>query len=158
MTASGWMCSWCGAVNEGELDACWRCNRDRPMRMPETTMTQTAAAVVEHAEETDAHRLREAFLALRDLGYWARERQPRGIRAIPEDVLKLGRSWVLWDEEASGSFDPGGNLRRALHLHHLSKDAAEIARFLRVRGFDVAITEGPKGEDEVIVHPARETV
>lgn len=102
---------------------------------------------------SDKQRLKQAFLRLRERGYWAREQQRGGFKAVPEDIIKRGTSWVLYDEHEDGAFDPGGNLRRDLHLHHLSRDAQEIARFMREYGFTAVVIDGPKGEKEVVLRP-----
>jgi len=118
------------------------------------TMTTSAAeSVVEQDDLSDLRRLKNAFMEFRALGYWARIEQRDGMRAVPDDVLKRGGKFVLYDERETGAFDPGGNLRRDLHLHHFTKDSEEIIRLLRQYGLNAQIDPHGRVEGLVIIKP-----
>ena len=100
----------------------------------------------------DRARLIAAFMELRTRGYWARENQLHGMRAIPEDVIKQGKKFAVTDEEENGKFDTDGNLvRDELHVHHRSQDAREIAEVLRQYGLPAEIRRDGAAEEVVIV-------
>lgn len=123
-----------------------------------------AAARAPVANRSDKDKLIGAVMELRALGYWAREAQRDGAKAVPEDVLKRGGKWVVTDERENGKFNADGNLGGlvdtergvpkdcTLHVHHQSRDAAEIVTVLRQHGLDAAIVN--EGDcDEVVVYP-----
>lgn len=116
-------------------------------------MTNQVTAAMERtpvANRSDREKLLAAVLELRALGYWAREAQRDGIKALPEDVLKRGGKFMLTDERESAKFDEHDNLHGTLHVHHASKDATEIATLLRRHGLDAEITRVGDVEEVVI--------
>lgn len=115
------------------------------------TMQATAKTPVE--TRSDKSRLLAAVLELRALGYWAREAQRDGVKALPEDVLKRGGKFMITDERENGKFDEHENLHDVLHVHHASKDAAEIATLLKQHGLDAEIVKTGDVE-EVVIRPA----
>ena len=127
------------------------------------TMQATAQTPVEHRSDRD--KLLAAVQELRALGYWARESQRDGLKAVPEDVLKRGGKYMVTDEREKSKFNAEGTLGGivdhergvpkdcTLHVHHLSRDAEEIVTVLRQHGLDAAIIND--GDcDEVVVYPA----
>lgn len=103
----------------------------------------------------DRTRLLAAFMDLRARGYWARENQRDGMKAVPENVIKGGKRFAVTDEAETGKFDadgPGGNLLQDVHVHHRSQDAREIAEVLCQHGLDAEIRRD--GDlDEVVIVP-----
>lgn len=124
---------------------------------------QAAQTPVEHRSDRD--KLLAAVQELRAMGYWARESQRDGLKAVPEDVLKRGGKYMVTDEREKSKFNADGNLGGlvdlthgvpkdcTLHVHHQSRDAEEIATVLRQHGLDAAIVND--GDcDEVVIHQA----
>lgn len=100
--------------------------------------------------ERDSEKLRAAFRALKATGWWARQRQEDGWKAVPEDIMRRAGKVVFWHAHEDAAFDDSGFLRRPLHLHHFDRDATELGETLVTHGLIVKI-EGAR----VVVLPVR---
>lgn len=88
----------------------------------------------------DRERIRAAFADFRRRGYWAREAQPDGWHAVPEDRLRRAGKVVFWHvNEVKICFDETGKLGALLHMNHFDKDAEEIAAILKSHDLRVKI-------------------
>lgn len=101
--------------------------------------------------DTDWDRMRGAFDALREAGYWSRGNQWEGMASLPDDIIIAQKKFVLWHSRQRARAFQDGTLVDPLYLHHFERDAEEVAQILVAHGFNARI--GIEGKRLVVVYP-----
>ena len=109
-------------------------------------------ATLERTQLTDRQRVRDAFAELKTLGYFAREAEADGWRAVPVDRIRNVEKVVFWHKKEIESFAEN-TLVRKLHLQHFARDTDEILEIVRGYGLSATVEEGRYGG--VVILPNR---